>query len=266
MNPILETKGIIKNFYTGSRETINVLKGIDLTIERQKLTILKGRSGSGKTTLLNILSMLDRPTEGSLFIEGTEMSKMSDTQREQYRRDHMGFVFQNVALIPFLTAYENVNFALKLADDKCDRDKRIKELLTAVGLEDRMHHMPAQLSGGEQQRVAIARSVAHHPKLVFVDEPTGALDTKTGHTVMDIFHKLNKEQGKTIVLITHAPELAEETSRIITLSDGNIIGERINENPVIKRRANELSDEEIRKQQIEALAGVADADKSAKED
>lgn len=220
MNPILETKGIVKNFYTGSKEPINVLKGIDLTIERQKLTILKGRSGSGKTTLLNILSMLDRPTEGSLFIEGNEMSKMSDKQREQYRRNHMGFVFQNVALIPFLTAYENVNFALKLANDKCDRDKRIKELLAAVGLEDRMYHMPAQMSGGEQQRVAIARSVAHHPELVFVDEPTGALDTNSGIAVMKLFADLIKSEGITLLMTTHDPGMMHLGDAVYEMEDG----------------------------------------------
>lgn len=220
MNPIIETKGITKSFFVGSREPLQVLKGIDLTIEREKLTMLKGRSGSGKTTLLNILSMLDDPSAGSLMIDGKDMRKASQRKREMYRRQHMGFVFQNVALIPFLSAYENVNFALKLADSKCDRKQRITELMAAVGLEDRMHHMPSQMSGGEQQRVAIARAVAHKPDIVFADEPTGALDTSSGIAVMNLFQQLIRSEGITLVMTTHDPGLMKLGDVVYEMEDG----------------------------------------------
>ena len=217
---IIETKNIHKSFPIGNKDTLNVLKGIDLKIEKGKLTILKGRSGSGKTTLINILSMLDEPTEGVLLIDGENMLSKSTAQKEKIRRYDMGFVFQSVALVPILSAYENVDFGLKLAEYKGDRDARIKEVLRIVGLSKRMSHMPAQMSGGEQQRVAIARAVGHCPKIIFADEPTGALDTDSGLAVMKLFKELIEKEGITIVMTTHDPNLMQLGDVVYEMEDG----------------------------------------------
>lgn len=217
---IIETKNIHKSFPIGNKDTLNVLKGIDLKIEKGKLTILKGRSGSGKTTLINILSMLDEPTEGDLLIDGENMLSKSTAQKEKIRRYDMGFVFQSVALVPILSAYENVDFGLKLAEYKGDRDARIKEVLRIVGLSKRMSHMPAQMSGGEQQRVAIARAVGHCPKIIFADEPTGALDTDSGLAVMKLFKELIEKEGITIVMTTHDPNLMQLGDVVYEMEDG----------------------------------------------
>lgn len=219
---MIETKNLHKNFPLGNKETLHVLKGINLKIETGKLTILKGRSGSGKTTLLNILSILDAPTEGELFIDGQDMGKLGEAQKEKIRRYEMGFVFQAVALLPILSAYENVEFGLKLAEYKDNRDERIKEVLRIVGLEKRMHHMPSQLSGGEQQRVAIARAVAHRPKIIFADEPTGALDTDSGIAVMKLFRELVEKEKITIVMTTHDPNLMQLGDTVYEMEDGEI--------------------------------------------
>jgi len=219
---IIETKKIHKNFPIGGGEELKVLKGIDLKVPRESLTILKGRSGSGKTTLLNILSMLDDPTSGSFVIDGRECTGLSVKKKESMRRYDMGFIFQSVALIPILSAYENVDFGLRLAGYKGDRDKRIKEVLGIVGLGDRMTHMPAQLSGGEQQRVAIARAVAHSPKIIFADEPTGALDTASGITVMKLFKEVIAREGITIVMTTHDPNLMQMGDMVYEMEDGEL--------------------------------------------
>ena len=220
MGNMIETKNIHKSFPIGNKESIEVLKGIDMQVPEGKLTILKGRSGSGKTTLLNILSMLDDPTEGSFTIDGDDMTKKSTTDKEKLRRYQVGFVVQSVALVPLMTAYENVDFALKLAEYEGDRDARIKEVLGIVGLGKRMTHMPAQMSGGEQQRVAIARAVAHKPKIIFADEPTGALDTASGIAVMKLFKELIEKEGITIVMTTHDPNLMQLGDMVYEMEDG----------------------------------------------
>lgn len=220
MDYIIETKNIHKSFPIGNKDTLEVLKGIDLKVEKGKLTILKGRSGSGKTTLLNLLSMLDDPTEGELIIDGENIASKSSVQKEKIRRYDMGFVFQSVALVPILSAYENVDFGLKLAEYKGDRDARIKEVLRIVGLAKRMSHMPAQMSGGEQQRVAIARAVGHCPKIIFADEPTGALDTDSGLAVMKLFKELIEKEGITIVMTTHDPNLMQLGDVVYDMEDG----------------------------------------------
>ena len=220
MEYIIETKDIHKSFPIGNKEMLEVLKGINLKIEKGKLTILKGRSGSGKTTLLNILSMLDDPTSGSLSIDGEDMAQKSTSQKEKIRRFDMGFVFQSVALVPILSAYENVDFGMKLAECDGDRDARIKEVLRIVGLGKRMSHMPAQMSGGEQQRVAIARAVGHRPKIIFADEPTGALDTDSGLAVMKLFKELVEKEGITIVMTTHDPNLMQLGDVVYEMEDG----------------------------------------------
>ena len=221
MEYIIETKKIERSFQIGSGEALKVLKGIDIKIPKGKLTILKGRSGSGKTTLLNILSVLDEPTSGQLFINGTDMDTKSEEEKELIRRYDMGFVFQSVALIPIMSAYENVDFGLRLAAYK-DRDARIKEVLSFVGLQKRMNHMPSQMSGGEQQRVAIARAVAHNPKIIFADEPTGALDTASGLAVMNLFKKLIEKEGITVVMTTHDPNLMDLGDVVYEMEDGEV--------------------------------------------
>lgn len=222
MEYIIETNEIRKSFPIGGGEELEVLKGINLKVPKGKLTILKGRSGSGKTTLLNILSMLDDPTSGSFTIDGTDMSGLSGKKKESVRRYDMGFIFQSVALIPILSAYENVDFGLRLAEYKDDRDKRIKEVLEIVGLGSRMSHMPVQMSGGEQQRVAIARAVAHSPKIIFADEPTGALDTASGITVMKLFKEIIEKEGITIVMTTHDPNLMQLGDMVYEMEDGEL--------------------------------------------
>ena len=220
MGNMIETKNIRKSFPIGNKETLEVLKGINMEVPQGKLTILKGRSGSGKTTLLNILSMLDDPTEGSFSIDGEDMTEKTTSEKEKLRRYDVGFVFQSVALVPIMTAYENVDFGLKLAEYEGDRDSRIKEVLGIVGLGKRMSHMPAQMSGGEQQRVAIARAVAHKPKIIFADEPTGALDTASGIAVMKLFRELIDREGITIVMTTHDPNLMPLGDVVYSMEDG----------------------------------------------
>ena len=176
----------------------------------------------GKTTLLNILSMLDDPTSGKVIIDSRDVGSMSVRQRETMRRYNIGFVFQSVALVPIMSAYENVDFALKLADYKGDRDARIREVLSIVGLEKRMAHMPSQMSGGEQQRVAIARAVAHKPKIIFADEPTGALDTNTGLGIIKLFKELITKEGITIVMTTHDPNLMDFGDAVYEMEDGEL--------------------------------------------
>ncbi len=222
MDYVIKTEDLHKSFPLGNHEILDVLKGVNIEIPTAKLTILKGRSGSGKTTLLNILSMLDDPTSGKVFIDGNDIGRMSLRQKESMRRFNVGFVFQSVALVPIMSAYENVDFALKLADYKGDRDKRIKDVLSVVGLDKRMTHMPSQMSGGEQQRVAIARAVAHKPKIIFADEPTGALDTLTGLGIIKLFKELIEKEGITIVMTTHDPNLMAFGDAVYEMEDGEL--------------------------------------------
>lgn len=218
----IRAEHIHKAFPLGNGELFYATNDISIEIPKGKLTILKGRSGSGKTTLLNCLSALDEPTDGDVYFLGKKMSEMSAEEKEDLRRYQMGFVFQSIALIPMMTAYENVDLALRLSESAEDRDKRIKELMDLVGLRKRMEHMVNQLSGGEQQRVAIARAVAHHPTVLFADEPTGALDTASGLAVMKLFRKLVDEEGITVVMTTHDPKLMEEGDQVYELEDGRV--------------------------------------------
>lgn len=228
---IIEARNITRMFPVGDGE-FYALKHVDIDIPAGKLTILKGRSGSGKTTLMNILSALDAPTEGDVSFDGQVYSGMEEAQKEQLRRKEIGFVFQAVALIPIMNAYENVDFAMRLAEPELtakEVDERIRETLALVGMEERMRHMPGQMSGGEQQRVAIARAVAHRPKVVFADEPTGALDTESGLRVMQLFRNLIEKEGVTIVMTTHDPNLMELGDVVYELEDGEIIDRQIRE-------------------------------------
>ena len=222
MDIAIRTAGLGKSFVLGNKKTIEVLKNINIEIVKGRLTILKGRSGSGKTTLLNMLSALDEPTAGTVEFLGKELHKLSVVKRENLRSKQMGFVFQSIALVPVMSAYENVDFALRLAEYEGDRDKRIKEVMERVGLRSRMHHMANQLSGGEQQRVAIARAVAHCPEVIFADEPTGALDTASGLAVMKLFKELVEKEKATIVMTTHDPNLMELGDEIYEVADGEV--------------------------------------------
>ena len=217
---------IIKRYYIGQPNELQILNGISLNIHEGEFVSIVGASGSGKSTLMNIIGALDKPTEGQYLLNDTDISKLSDKQLSDIRNKEIGFVFQTFNLIPRTTALKNVELPMLYAGvSKKDRTKRAKELLELVEMQDRSTHKPNELSGGQKQRVAIARAMANNPSIILADEPTGALDSKTGHLVMDIFHKLHKEEGKTIVLITHSPELAAETERIITISDGSVISD-----------------------------------------
>ena len=224
---VIQLEDIYKRFYIGTPNELQVLNGISLTVGEGEFVAIVGQSGSGKSTLMNIIGALDRPTEGNYHLEQVDMNAAKDTELSRIRNRKIGFVFQTYNLISKTNAIKNVEMPMLYAGmARKKRLERAKELLTLVGMEERMHHLPEELSGGQKQRVAIARAMANDPAIILADEPTGALDSGTGRMVMDIFHRLHKEQGKTIVLITHSPELAEETERLITIKDGNITGER----------------------------------------
>ena len=223
---IIDLKNIVKRFYEGQMNELEILHGIDLTVKKGEFVSIVGASGSGKTTLMNIIGILDRASEGSYVLDGLDVSEAKDKELSNIRNEKIGFVFQTYNLIARTSALKNVELPMLYAKvPRKERTRRAKELLELVGMGERMGHKPDELSGGQKQRVAIARAMANDPSIILADEPTGALDSKTGRKIMDLFHKLNKEQGKTIVLITHSPELAAETGRIITIKDGNIIGE-----------------------------------------
>lgn len=205
------------------------LQDVSVEIPEGKLTILKGRSGSGKTTLLNILSALDDSSNGVVYFDGGNITEMGERDREQLRRYQIGFIFQAVALIPMMTAYENVEYALRLAGYKGNRKERAEECLKKVGLGERMHHLPSEMSGGEQQRVAIARAISHGPKVIFADEPTAALDTVTALRVIKIFKDLIAQEGCTIVMTTHSVDLMEAADVLYELSDGKVIQKVVHE-------------------------------------
>ncbi len=198
------------------------LKDVSVKIPEKSLTILRGKSGSGKTTLLNIIGALDAPTSGEVFFGGRNITGLSDKEREKLRRQKIGFVFQSVSLIPMMTVYENVEFALRLSNYKGDRKKRVEECLHLVGLGKRAQHMPQELSGGEQQRVAIARAIAHAPQVLFADEPTAELDTATSLAVIKLFKDLVEKQGVTIVMTTHDMSLMDAGDMVYTLTDGSV--------------------------------------------
>lgn len=225
-NIIIDMKDIIKKYYIGQPNELQILNGISLKIFEGEFVSIVGESGSGKSTLMNIIGLLDKQTDGEYSLDGLDVKKIKDTQMSSIRNQKIGFVFQTFNLIPRTSAVKNVELPMLYAGiKKTERNKRAKELLKMVNMEERMNHKPNELSGGQKQRVAIARAMANNPSIILADEPTGALDSKTGHMVMDIFHQLHEEQGKTIVLITHSQELAKETQRIITISDGSIISD-----------------------------------------
>lgn len=241
---IIDMKGIVKKFFIGTPNELAALGGVDISVYEGEFVAIVGASGSGKSTLMNIIGSLDRPTEGTYLLDGINVTDSKDAELSKIRNTKVGFVFQTYNLIAKTNALKNVEMPMLYAGMSAKkRAERAKELLTIVGMGERMKHLPEELSGGQKQRVAIARAMANDPAIILADEPTGALDSQTGRLVMDIFHKLHKEQGKTIVLITHSPELAEETERIITLKDGLVVGERKGSGaPVIEPSKEEVSE------------------------
>ena len=221
--PIIRMRNIYKRFYIGQPNELEILHGIDLDVMPGEFLSIVGPSGSGKSTLMNLIGVLDRPTEGSYVLDGVTVSQAKDDQLSAIRNKSIGFVFQNFNLIARTNAQKNVELPMMYAGISAGkRAQRAKELLAMVDMADRVNHQPNELSGGQKQRVAIARAMANDPAIILADEPTGALDSKTGRMVMDLFHKLNREQGKTIILITHNQELAQETDRYVTMRDGRL--------------------------------------------
>ncbi len=224
---ILHLEQIYKKFNIGTENELEVLHGINLDVNEGEFTAIIGESGSGKSTLMNIIGLLDHATSGSYQMLGVDISRMKDDDLSRIRNRQIGFVFQTYNLIARTSALKNVEMPMLYAHvPQKERTERAQMLLEMVGMQDRMDHTPDQLSGGQKQRVAIARAMANDPAIILADEPTGALDSQTSRTVMDIFHQLHEEQGRTILLITHSQALAEETPRIVTLMDGRITGER----------------------------------------
>ncbi len=227
MSSIITAKNVCMDFKIGDGSVVHALKGINLEIQPNKLSVLRGRSGSGKTTLINILGALDRPSSGEVFFlkKENDITKLSDPQRDKLRRIDMAFVFQSVALISTMTAFENVEFALRLTNlPYKERIERAKQSLVQVGLEKRMHHRPGEMSGGEQQRVAIARAISHSPKIIFADEPTAELDSPTAFAVMKLFKDLVEQNELTIVMTTHDTSMMDAADIVYTLEDG-VIGD-----------------------------------------
>lgn len=223
---VISLNGIVKRFYIGKPNELEILHGINLEVERGEFVSIVGESGSGKSTLMNIIGALDRPTEGEYRLQGKNIGEAKDRELSSIRNQEIGFVFQTYNLIPRTTALENVELPMLYGKmKKTERRERARELLELVGMKERMLHKPEELSGGQKQRTAIARAMANDPSIILADEPTGALDSETSRRIMDIFHRLHREQGKTIVLITHSTELAQETDRVVKISDGRILTE-----------------------------------------
>ena len=224
---LISLDNIVKKFHEGEENELEVLHGIHLDIEEGEFVSIVGESGSGKSTLMNIIGLLDRPNEGTYFLNGIDVSETNDNERSRIRNKEIGFVFQTYNLISRTSALSNVEVPMMYAGiPKKERMERAQELLKRVGMEERMNHRPEELSGGQKQRVAIARAIANSPGIILADEPTGALDSQTGRTIMDLFHELHEKDHRTIVLITHSRPLAEETQRVFTIKDGMITGVR----------------------------------------
>ena len=221
MTKLIELKGINKTYRNGDQE-LRVLKDIDLEVEKGEFVAIMGPSGSGKSTLMNVIGLLDRPTSGDYFLDGQEVGNLSEKKLAHVRNEQIGFVFQQFFLLSKLNAFQNVELPLIYAGVHPAKRKEIAEqYLEKVELGSRMHHLPSELSGGQKQRVAIARALVNRPAIVLADEPTGALDTKTGEQIMDLLTKLNQE-GKTIIMVTHEPEIAAFANRRIVIRDGVI--------------------------------------------
>lgn len=226
MDIMMKTQDLCREYRSG-QEVVHALNNVSIEIPTGRLTILRGRSGSGKTTLLNSLGALDHPTSGEIWFDEKDITKLSEHERDEFRRLNTGFVFQSVALMATMSAYENVEFGMRIAGvSAAERKERALQSLELVGLSKRVNHRPQEMSGGEQQRVAIARAIAHRPKIIFADEPTAELDTAMGLYVMKAFKDLIATEGITIVMTTHDPNMMEIADRVYTLQDGVVIDER----------------------------------------
>jgi len=223
---VIEAEGITKVYRMGDLE-VHALRGVDVRIARGEIVSIMGPSGSGKTTLMNILGCLDRPTSGSYCLDGSQVAELSDDQLAEIRNKKVGFVFQSFNLLGRQTALTNVELPMRYAGVGNGRRKRAMEALEAVGLGDRVQHRPNELSGGQQQRVAIARALVNNPAMIMADEPTGNLDSKSGVEIVQILLDLNKDLGTTLIFVTHDPEIASHTKRVISLLDGLITEDRI---------------------------------------
>jgi putative ABC transport system ATP-binding protein len=223
MSTVIEIKDV-KKIYTMGEVQVPALDGVSLEIEKGEMVAITGPSGSGKSTLMNVIGCLDAPTSGSYVLDGVDVSKMSDDEQAIIRNQKIGFVFQQFNLLPRTPAIDQVELPMVYAG-AVDRTRRALEALQSVGLGERTHHRPNELSGGQQQRVAIARSLVNHPSIILADEPTGNLDSKAGREVMAIFQQLTREQGITVILVTHEPAIAAHTDRILRMRDGVIISD-----------------------------------------
>ena len=222
---LIDIKDVFKIYNEGEEREVRALNGVSLTIDRGEFVAIVGQSGSGKSTLMNLIGCLDIPTYGEYHLDGTDVTDLSDRQLSHVRNKQIGFIFQGFNLIPALSAYENVELPLIYQGIKASvRRERVRDALERVSLWDRRDHKPTEMSGGQQQRVAIARAIATHPPIIMADEPTGALDSKTGRHVLEILHTLNQE-GSTIILITHDNGIAATAHRVVRISDGRIVAD-----------------------------------------
>ncbi|GIV89619.1 MAG: macrolide export ATP-binding/permease protein MacB [Chloroflexus sp.] len=223
--PLIQLNNITKVYVMGETE-VHALRGISLTINQGEMVAIMGPSGSGKSTLMNIIGCLDRPTSGEYILEGMNVGELSDDELAIIRNEKIGFVFQQYMLLQRTTALRNVELPMLYGRGRPDRQERARRALEAVGMGDRLHHRPNELSGGQQQRVAIARALVNEPRIIMADEPTGALDSRTGAEIMGIFQRLNAEQGITVILVTHEHDVAQHAERIISVRDGLIADDR----------------------------------------
>jgi len=219
---VIETHNLCKVYKMGSVE-VNALCGVSLNVMRGEVVSIMGPSGSGKSTLMNLLGCLDRPTSGEYYLDGELVSNLNDDQLAEIRNRKVGFVFQSFNLLPRMTALANVELPLRYAGYRNGRTEQARAALEAVGLADRIHHRPTELSGGQQQRVAIARALVNNPAILMADEPTGNLDSKSGKEIMELILKLNQERGTTVIIVTHDPNIAAQTQRVIRLRDGALV-------------------------------------------
>ncbi len=253
--PIIQCENLVKIYKTKDIEVL-ALQGMDIVIEPGELMAIVGNSGSGKSTFLNMLGGLDRPTAGKLFVDGKNLFKMSEKELVEYKRKTVGFVWQNNArnLLPYLTAVQNVQMPM-VFDDNAEKEKRALELLELVGMEHKKDSRLSQLSGGEQQRIALAIALANKPKILLADEPTGSVDTKTGNYILDVFRKVNREMGITVVIVTHDVKLTSKVNRVVSIRDGKTSSERI----MRKSYAKELENIQMFSEQEEAVKHYEEA-------